>query len=172
MNQWPAFYLKYPDQWQEKKPEPRFVFRAQAPEGIPALRISVIPGMDTPLENMSAFYLPRLDKIGQNIKVLYDRATMLEDSTPAQEMEIEWEPYRGPKLNTLFLTVENAGAWIAISLSNQKGTIGEDLRKIPYSLKIRPHNDNPPDYNYSIPEAIDDGWSTAHVTDVTWTKNC
>ena len=166
VNHWPAFMLKYPAHWQVKKPEPGSLFRAEPSEGIPSLRISVIPGMDMPLENMSAYFLPTFKKKGQNIKVLYDKAAMLEDSTPIREMEIEWEPYGGPKLNTLFLTVENAGVWIVISLSNTKGTAGEDLRKIPYSLKIRPHNENAPDYRYSIPKVMDDGWSTAHVTDV------
>lgn len=166
VNQWPAFSLEYPVQWQEKKPEPRFVFRAEAPEGNTALRISVIPGMDIPLENMSAFFLPQLERVGQHIEVLSDKTTGLEDRTPTREMEIEWEPYGGPKLNTLILAVEKAGAWIAISLSAPKGPIGENLRKIPYSLKIRPNNENIPSYKYSIPEATDDGWSTGHVTDV------
>ena len=147
-------------------PEPRFVFRAEASEGIPSLRISVIPGMDLPLENTTAFFLPELKKVGQNIKVLYDKAAVLEDGTPAREMEIEWVPYGGPKLNTLFLTVKSEDAWIAVALSDTKGSIGEDLRKIPYSLRVRPAKEIPSAYHYKIPEATDDGWPTAHVADV------
>jgi hypothetical protein len=33
VNQWPAFSLAYPIMWQEKMPEPRFVFRAEAQTG-------------------------------------------------------------------------------------------------------------------------------------------
>ena len=166
VNHWPAFLLTYPVGWQEKMPEPRFVFRAEASEGIPSLRISVIPGMDIPLKNAAAFFLPALEKLGENIKVIHDRAAVLEDGTPARDMEIEWVPYGAPKLNTLFLTVKSEDAWIAVALSDTKGSIGEDLRKIPYSLKIRPAKEIPSAYQYKIPEATDDGWPTAHVADV------
>lgn len=166
VNHWPAFSLTYPVGWQEKMPERRFVFRAEAPEGIPSLRISVIPGMDMPLENTIAFFLPVLEKMGQNIKVIYDKAAVLEDDTPAREMEIEWMPDGGPKLNTLFLTAKSEDAWIAVALSDTKGLIGEDLRKIPYSLKIRPARKIPSAYHYKIPETTDDGWPTAHIADV------
>ena len=165
VNQWPAFSLTYPVHWQEKMPERRFVFRAEASEGTPSLRISVIPGMDMPLEFATSFYLPVLEKVGQNIKVIYDKAAVLEDGTPSREIEIEWVPYGGPKLNTLFLTIEKGGAWIAVALSDTKGAIGEDLRRIAYSLKIRPPKEIPSAYHYKIPEATDDGWPTAHVAD-------
>lgn len=166
VNQWPVFSLAYPVEWQEKMPEPRFVFRAEASEGIPSLRISVIPGLDMPLENATAFFLPVLEKMGQNIKVIYDKAVVLEDGTPGWEMEIEWVPPGSPKLNTLFLTVKSEDAWIAVALSDTKGSIGEDLRRIPYSLKIRPAKDIPSAYHYKIPEVTDDGWPTAHVADM------
>jgi len=166
VNQWPAFSLTYPVRWQEKIPERRFVFRAEASEGAPSLRISVIPGMDMPLKYATTFFLPVLEKVGQNIKVIYDKAAVLEDGTPAREMEIEWVPYGGPKLNTLFLTIKSEDAWIVVALSDTKGSIGEDLRKIPYSLKFRPPKEITSPYHYKIPEATDDGWPTAHVADV------
>lgn len=166
VNQWPAFSLSYPVHWQQKMPEPRFVFRAEASEGAASLRISIIPGMDMPLKYASSFYLPQLEKVGQSIKVIYDKVAVLEDGTPAREMEIEWVPYGGPKLNTLFLTIEKGGAWIAVVLSDTKGAVGEDLRRSAYSLKIRPPKEIPSAYHYKIPEATDDGWPTAHVADV------
>jgi len=58
VNHWPAFSLTYPVSWQKKMPERRFVFRAEGSEGIPSLRISVIPGIDMPLESATAFFLP------------------------------------------------------------------------------------------------------------------
>lgn len=165
VNQWPAFSLTYPVSWQEKMPERRFVFRAEASEGTPSLRISIIPGVNMPLKNATSFYLPELEKLGQNIKVICDKAAVLEDGTPGREMEIEWVPYGGPKLNTLFLTIKKEDAWIAVALSDTKGTIGEDLRRIAYSLKIRPPKEIPSAYHYTIPGATDDGWPTAHVAD-------
>lgn len=165
VNQWPAFSLTYPVHWQEKTPEPRFVFRAEASQGTPSLRISVIPGMDIPLKFATSFYLPELEKVGRNITVISDKASVLEDGTPSREMEIEWAPYGGPEQNTLFLTIEEDGAWIAVSLSDTKGAIGEDLRRIACSLKTRPPKEIPSAYHYKIPEETSDGWRTAHVTD-------
>lgn len=165
VNRWPAFSLNYPVDWQEKLPEPRFVFRAEASEGTSSLRISVIPGMDMALKYATSFYLPELEKVGQNIKVIYDKAAVLDDGTPSQEMEIEWAPYGGPKLNTLLVTIKKEDAWIALSLSDTRGVIGEDLRKIAYSLKLRPPKKIPSAYHYKIPETTGDGWPTAHVAD-------
>jgi len=165
VNYWPAFSLRYPVHWQKKKPEPRFVFRAEASEGTPSLRISVIPGMDMPLKFATSFYLPELEKMGRDIKVIYDKAAVLEDGTPSREMEIEWVPYDGPELNMLFLTIKKGDVWIAVALSDTKGAIGEDLRRIAYSLKIRPHKEIPSAYHYKIPETTGDGWPTAHVAD-------
>ena len=165
LNQWPAFSLTYPASWQEKTPERRFVFRAEAPDGTTSLRISIIPGLNLPLKNAASFFLPQLEKMGRNIEVIFDKASELTDGTPGQEMEIEWEPDGGPKLNTLFLTVKKEDAWIAVALSDMKGAIGEDLRKIAYSLKFRLPEEFPTSYHYAIPESTDDGWQTAHAAD-------
>jgi hypothetical protein len=70
VNQWPAFSLNYPVDWQEKMPGWRFAFMAEAPEGAPSIRISVIPGMHMPLKYATSFYLPVLEKMGQHIKVI------------------------------------------------------------------------------------------------------
>jgi CubicO group peptidase (beta-lactamase class C family) len=166
VNLWPAFSLRYPFHWQKKMPERGFVFRAEASEGSPSLRISVFPGTEMPLKHATTLFLQALAKVGRNIKVIYDKSAVLEDDTPAQEMEIEWEPYGGPKLNTLFLTVKSEYALIVVALSDTKGSIGEDLRKIPYSLKFRPSKEITSPYHYKIPEVTDDGWPTAHVADV------
>ena len=165
VNQWPAFSLAYPVLWQEKMPERRFVFRAEASEGTPSLRISIIPGMDTPLEDAISFYLPALEKMGQDVKVIYDKPALLRDGTPGREMEIQWVPYGGPKLNTMFLTIKKEDSWIAVALSDSKGAIGEDLRKIAYSLKFWPPKEIAPAYHYKIPETTNDGWQTSHVAD-------
>ena len=122
--------------------------------------------MDIPLKNMRSIFLPLLERAGQNIKVFYDKATRLKDGTPTREMEIEWEPYGGLKLNTLIVIAERAGSWISISLSAPKGGLGKDLRKIPYSLDIRTEHPHVSEYRYSIPPVINDGWSTAHLIDV------
>jgi hypothetical protein len=65
-------------------------------------------------------------------------------------MEIEWVPYGGSVLNTLFLTTKKGDAWIALSLSDTKGVIGEDLRRIAYSLKIRPSKEIPSTYQIQV----------------------
>ena len=138
VNGWPTFTLSYPVDWVEKTPELRGAFRAEAPGGSPSLRIAVIPNMSTPLKYSTRFVIPELAKIGKDIKVIYDKETKLEDGTPAQEAEIEWVVNPDIKLNTLFLTTQKEDVWIMISLSDTKGKIEEDLKGIPYSLKIKP----------------------------------
>lgn len=138
VNGWPTFILSYPTDWVEKIPEPTAIFKVQAPEGVPSLQISLIPNMSIPLKSSTRLYIPELAKIGKSIKVIHDKETKLDDGTPAQEAELEWVMNPGIKLNTLFLTTKKEDVWITISLTDTKGRIGEDLKGIPYSLKIKP----------------------------------
>jgi len=137
---WPVFSLSYPSHWLEKTPDliRGVIFRAEAPDGSPSLRISLIPNMSMPLKYAIRLYMPELAKMGKNIKVIHDKEVKLKDGAPAQETEIKWELNSGMKLNTLLFTGKKDDTWILVGLSNTKGGIGEDLRKIAYSLKIKP----------------------------------
>jgi hypothetical protein len=142
VNGWPAFTVSYPSHWQIKPADPRFVFYAGGKEEFPAVRISVIPNMnEQPLKNTTPNYLPEFSKMGKNIDVLYDRETRLTDGAPAWEAEVEWEKHSGPKINTLLFTAKRDDVWILVAVSDTRGRIGEDLKRIPYSMKIKPGKD-------------------------------
>jgi CubicO group peptidase (beta-lactamase class C family) len=163
---WPAFSLSYPAYWLKKTPDSQFIFGAEALAGFPALRIAVMPNMDMPLQYSTSIYLPALSKIGKHIKVLYDKEARLKDGTPAQEVELEWVMNAGIKLNSLLLTAKKDKTWILVVVSDTEGRIEDDLRKIPYSLQIKPVKEAPIAYSYKVPEQTNDGWQTAHVTEV------
>ncbi len=136
---WPSFSVSYPSHWLEKTPDNRVVmFMAEAPDGFSSLRIALFPNMNMPLEYSMRIYMPELAKIGKHIKVIYDKEVKLKDGTPAQEAELKWELNSGIKLKSLFLTVKKDDTWILVAPSITEGGIGEDLRKIAYSLKIKP----------------------------------
>ncbi len=138
LNGWPAFSVSYPAHWLEKTPVAPFVFIAEAPEGFPSVRVAVLPNMTTPLKYSTRVYIPELAKMGKDINLIYDEEASLKDGTPAWEMEIEWVLNSGIRLNSLFITGKKEDVWIAIALSDTKGKIEDDLKGIPYSLKIRP----------------------------------
>ena len=165
-NYWPVFSIAYPNHWIKKQPERRIALKVEAPERYPVLRIAISPGFITSSKRITDLYLSEFEKLGDDINLIYDRDVVLEDGTKAREMQIKWVPHDEPKQTTLILTAKKEGSWISIFLSCTDIEIGENLRKIPYSLKIRPAKEVSPAYRYKTPEKTDDGWSTAHVAEV------
>ncbi len=143
LNGWPTFSVVYPGNWQEKIPVPPIVFWAEAPEDLPSIRIAVVPNLNTPLKYFTRVYVPQLAKIGKDIQVLSDKESSLKDGTSARETMIEWVPNGGTKMKTLFLTAKKEDIWITVAVSDSKDVIGEDLKAIPYSLKIKPGKEEP-----------------------------
>jgi hypothetical protein len=136
---WPSFTLAYPSDWTELTPEAGQVFRVGAPEPIPlpSLTISVFSSL-LPLDQSTKMIVPAFGRIGEDVRVMYEKPSQLKDGVPAYEAELEWVPNLGPKLNTLLLTTRKDDVWIVITVSDKKGTIGEDLKGIANSLKIKP----------------------------------
>jgi hypothetical protein len=137
VNARPVFTLSYPAHWLEQTPEAGQVFNAAAPGLTPRLTVSVFPN-SMPLEMATNFFINALSQIGSDIKVIYDKSSKLKDGAPAQEAELEWVHNSGTKLNTLLITANKDDIWIMITLSDIQGRIGEDLKDIAYSLKIKP----------------------------------
>lgn len=155
LNGWPAFSVSYPAQWLEKTPVPPFVFIAEASGGFPSLRVAVLANMHTPLKYSTRVYIPELAKMGKDINVIYDEEASLKDDTPAREMEIEWVLNSGIRLNSMFITAKKEDVWITVSISDTKGKIEEDLKGIPYSLKIKPGKEEPVELPDDIQELFD-----------------
>jgi hypothetical protein len=136
---WPAFTLSYPADWVELPPQMRQVFRVAAPgpTQLPGLTISVFSSL-LPLDNTPMLVVPAFERMGRDVKVLYKKPSQLKDGTPAFEAELEWVISSGDKVNTLVFSTAKEDVWVLMTLSDVKGKIGEDLKGIAYSLKIKP----------------------------------
>ena len=115
------------------------VFRVAAPGAtqLPGLTITVFSSL-IPLDNTTAMVVPVFERIGRDVKVLYKKPSQLKDGTPAFEAELEWVNSSGDKVNTLLLSTTKEDVWVLMGLSDVKGKIGEDLKGIVYSLKMKP----------------------------------
>jgi hypothetical protein len=95
--------------------------------------------------------MPSLLPILTDIKVLSDKPSELKDDTPAREVEFEgvltWDATIGsvkdrPKLSNFQIMTKKDLAWVAIALIDDK-KIGEDLKKVAYSLTFLPGREEP-----------------------------
>jgi hypothetical protein len=148
VNGWLAFTVSYPKEWVEIPP---FVSnfaaglpRPDLPPGsyIPSLAISVF-GNHLPLEDWTKIFMPVWAATATDIKVLTDKPSQLKDGTPARE--VEWEGIRknGLKINQFVLMTKKDFLWIPIHLTDNKGKIGEDLKKYAYSLTFLQGREEP-----------------------------
>jgi len=69
--------------------------------------------------------------------MIYDKPSQLKDGAPAREAEFEWVR-NGAKVNTMMLAATNGqGALIIDDLTSENGRIGDELKKILYSLAVK-----------------------------------
>ncbi len=88
--------------------------------------------------------MPMYLQAGTDIKVLSDKPSQLKDGTPAWEREIEYvSKISSRKVNDFGLMTKKGLVWVAIHLDDDKGRIGEDLRRIAYSLTFQPGREEP-----------------------------
>jgi hypothetical protein len=145
VNGWPTFTVSYPKDWVIQPNMPGEVFRASVPgpafpPPLPALTVSAqgnvgdISGSANRLMQLWAMMNFR------EVKLLSDKATKLQDGTPAQEAELEFIPSipGGTKRHLFLLTAKKDGSWIWISVIDDKGMISDELKGIAYSLKVAP----------------------------------
>jgi hypothetical protein len=153
---WPPFTISYPKEWVEvplTAPGGVFMALAVRPGSYPSpvLTISVFP-TPLPLEDWAKISMPIWVSIFTDIKVLSDKPSQLKDGTPAREVEVEFVPKidtsgrsneNVPKRNGLLLATKKDLTWVQISLAEDQGKLGEDLKKIVYSLTFLPGRENP-----------------------------
>ena len=139
VNGWPAFTVSYPKEWTPQDLQrPTEVYRAAWP-GFPPLPAFVIYSFANPADiSGSAKWFAGLLGIkgDQQVKVLSDKPSQLQDGTPAQEAEFDFFYPNGPKLNEFMLATKKDDIWIMLTVVDQKGMIGDDLKSIAYSLKV------------------------------------
>jgi protein associated with RNAse G/E len=155
VHHWPIFSLSYPTEWEEKTPPPGLVFRAEGSKGVPTLQINVFVNSNSLPINMAAnLVIPVLSRVGTNVRVIDNKGSKLDDGTKIQETVIEWVYSSGAKLNTLLTTAAKGKIWIMVFISDTK-EISEDLRKVAYSLKIKPGKEELVKLTPDIKEFID-----------------
>ena len=157
VNGWPAFTVSYPKEWGEVPLVVADVFAAGvarpdiAPGAYaPILRVEVFSS-PLPLEDWAKINMPVVLQIITDIKVLSDKPSQLKDGTPVREVEwegvLKYDPAagsikNGPKLSNFIVMTKKGLAWVQITLIDDK-KIGEDLKKIAYSLTFLPGREEP-----------------------------
>jgi hypothetical protein len=156
VNGWPAFTVSYPKEWEEMPPTPGAALwvgapRPGLPPSDPSLGIVSWPS-PRPLEDWAEELMPYFVEYYTGFKVLSDKPSQLKDGTPAREVEYEFvlkhDPTggsveNGPKKNGLLLATKEDLMWVAAMLIDDKGKIGEDLRRVAYSLTLLQGRDEP-----------------------------
>ncbi|MGA2109318.1 MAG: hypothetical protein ABSH25_16940 [Syntrophorhabdales bacterium] len=144
VNGWPAFTVSYPKEWVEMPavlPEVIFAAGAARPDLPPVLQIRVFAGL-FPLEDWAKAFMHLGVPLFTDVKVLSDRPSKLKDGTPAREVEIEWV-YQGAKRNDLLLAAKKEMTWVAIIVDADEGKLGEDVKRVAYSLTFQPDREKP-----------------------------
>jgi len=89
-------------------------------------------------------FMPVWVEYSTDIKVLSDKPSQLKDGTPARE--VEWEGVTkttGLKTNVLLLMTKKDVIWVVTIVVADEGKLGEDLKKIAYSLTFLPGREEP-----------------------------
>ena len=148
VNGWPAFTVSYPKEWEEV---PAFISgftaglpRPDLPPGyhLPALTLLFRPN-PPPLEDWAKTMMPIYQQLGTDIKVLSDKPSLLKDGTPAREAEVAYVDKNGIKWNDFILMTKKESIYLVIHVVGDKGRIGEDLKRIAYSLIFLPGREEP-----------------------------
>jgi hypothetical protein len=143
---WPAFTVSYPKDWAVLPPTPTSSFRAGASRpdlpASPVLTI-IVTASTFPLEDWAKMYMPVYSQAGTDIKVLSEKPSQLKDGISTREVELEFVSRNGTKMNHFLLMTKKGSTWISITLSTDKGKIGEDLKNYAYSLTFQPSREEP-----------------------------
>jgi len=134
--------ISHPAEWVEQPLiDSMQVLRVSAPGPIPypTIIVSVIPPLYT-LERSAKDLAARLRRFDYEVKILYEKPSELKNGAPAYEAELEWI-WDGTKLNTLMLATMKERVMIMVTVNNPKDRIGEDLKKILYSLEVKPEKE-------------------------------
>jgi len=143
VNGWPRFTVTYPKDWVERRSDVGGLFRA-GPSGSPweeNVAVFRLPN-PPPLDKYVDFLVPYLRAYATDVTVVNNKPSQLQDGTPAREVEIKM--IRNAVTRNLLCVPTNKGViLITVNVGTTKGTIGEDLRAIPYSLQYEPGKDLP-----------------------------
>jgi hypothetical protein len=149
--------VSYPKEWVEGPVAgPGAVFEAgvarpDLPTGFQNLTILVFAN-PLPLEDWPGIFMPTWINMFTDIKVLSDKPSLLKDGTPAREVEVEFIPKfdplgrsqeNPPRVSGLQLVTKKDATWVSVFLTDDKGKLGEDLKRVAYSLTFQPDREKP-----------------------------
>ncbi len=148
VNGWPAFTVSYPKEWawvELPAVAGASVFSAKAARpDLPPLYLMIGASPNPlPLEDWAKIIMPFFVEYATEVKVLYDKPSKLQDGTPAREVEIECVAKNGGKENHFQFMTKKDTVWVTISLADSQGRIGEDVKRIAYSLTFLPTKEEP-----------------------------
>jgi hypothetical protein len=152
VNGWPAFTVSYPKEWVELVPGFNGVFRVGVPRPdlpstthLPSLNVGTAYGSPLPLEEWAKISMPVLAMSATDIKVLSDKPAQLRDGNPALEIEIEYLRKNDPKLklNEFSLITKKELLWVWVTVIDDSGRIGDDLKRHARSLAFQPGREKP-----------------------------
>jgi hypothetical protein len=152
VNGWPAFTVSYPREWKELVPGINGVLRVGVPRPdlpstihLPSLNIATDYGNSLPLEEWAKISMPILAMSTTDIKVLSDKPAQLKDGNPAREIELEYLRKNDPKLrlNEFTLITKKELLWVWVTVIDDSGRIGDDLKKHARSLAFQPDREKP-----------------------------
>jgi len=136
--------ISYPAEWVVRPLIGSYeVIHVSAPGPIPypdTIVVVVLPPNIPTLEQSAKSLASALRRFDQNVKILNEKPSQLRNGAPAYEAELEWIK-EGTRLNTLMLATMKERIAIVVYLNDPNGRIGEDLKKIVYSLEVKPEKE-------------------------------
>jgi hypothetical protein len=166
VNPWPRFTVSYPKDWVERPLAGGGLFAVSTPPGTPREEMESIlvygGPIPLPLDKYVDFMVPYFKRQATDVTVVSDKPARLLDGTPARELEIKMV-MNGEPIIWLGVATKRGDFLVSANVGTHKGTIGEDLRAIPYSLQYEPGKDEPVKVPPDVQEFLD-SWRTAIVS--------
>ncbi len=142
VNPWPRFTIHYPKDWVERRPMAIENYRASVPGPVPSPSLVVMVGYPVPLEKVADAVITAVKSYATDVILVSDKPSRLRDGTPARELELRMVVNGVPR-NSFDVATRKGDVLIHTVVTSVTGTIGEDLKAIPYSMEFQPDKDKP-----------------------------
>ncbi len=142
VNGWPRFTIHYPKDWVERRPAAIENYKASVPGPVPYPSFLVMVGYPVPLDKVADAVVTAVKSYATDVTLISDKPSQLRDGTPARELELRMVVNGVPR-NSFDVATRKGDVLIHTVVTSITGTIGEDLKAIPYSMEFRPEKDKP-----------------------------
>jgi hypothetical protein len=142
VNGWPRFTIHYPKEWVERRPMANENYRASVPGPVPFPSLGVMVSYPVPLDKVADAVVTAVKSYATNVTLVSDKPSRLRDGTSARELEVRMV-VNGVPWSFFDVVIRKGEVLIHAVVRSTTGTIGEDLKAIPYSIEFKPEKDNP-----------------------------